>query len=359
MAWQNHIRGLVVVVITIGIATAHAEPPKADRPKKDAGGRTATTLNTGQEPAATTIERIMEQAVRNIAARYNLNDNQTEITRKLMSQGVHRFLKEHEAEVWPAIRGLLGAQLGTTPPENKDEVKRIGRTIRPLAKLAREAIFQANAEWREMLTPEQKKVHDFDLAEMGNQFEQMDKNLADWESGRPTDKGIFPPPNLGGDKLRRPSRPPDVPPERNLFDLNILEALVEAFIKEHQLDEGQITSARSILEEFKSKANDYRTSKKADFARILAEREEAYTHSDLQGIKKASAAHKSLLRPVYELCAQMEHRLEGLLTSIQLQRHADQRKTDKETSESVEVTTEKTPKKNASPVGSRKSNAPS
>ena len=62
----------------------------------------------------------MKQAVRNIAARYNLNDKQTEFTDELMTREVHRFLREHEAVIWPLIRDLLAAQL--RPPEDRQKM---------------------------------------------------------------------------------------------------------------------------------------------------------------------------------------------------------------------------------------------
>ena len=41
---------------------------------------------------------------------YNLNDEQSAKTQEIMQREVMRFLKEHEDEVWPIIRELLGAK---------------------------------------------------------------------------------------------------------------------------------------------------------------------------------------------------------------------------------------------------------
>ena len=121
-------------------------------------------------PESATVEKIMQQAVRNISRRYNLNEAQTEKTQEIMQREVHRFLREHENEVWPLIRDLLASQLGAKPPSNVDEVKRIGKAARPLAQLAREAIYRGNSEWRMYLTPEQKSTHDYDLGQMEETF---------------------------------------------------------------------------------------------------------------------------------------------------------------------------------------------
>jgi hypothetical protein len=283
----------------------------------------ADALNAGKTPAAATVEAIMEQAALNIAARYNLNDAQTDLTRKLMKREVYRFLEEHEAEVWPVIRDLLTAQLGAKPPENRDEVMRIGKAARPLLQLAKKAIFDANDEWHHILSPEQKQVHDFDLSEMKLTFEQIDKNFAEWEAGRPPPDNIFPPPQIDERQPRRPIKPGEEGPIKVVFEPNrIIETLVEAFIKDYELDEGQITAARSILQEFKAKATDFTESKRQEFAEIAKQQQEAITKRDLDGIKKAASAHKKLLEPVYEFCAQMDGRLKGLLTTAQIERHA-------------------------------------
>lgn len=298
---------------------------EADKSKKPPVEDAAEALDAGQVPAAATIERIMEQAARNITARYNLNDVQTEETRKLMKREVYRFLKAHENEVWPAIRDLLAAELGAKPPDSREEKMRLGKAARPLVKLAEEAIFGANEEWRLILTQEQKSVHDFDLSEMRKTFKKIDENFGEWEKGRSTENGIFPGPKLTGRQPPRPSQPPKgrLPePEVEIFNPHrIFETLVEEFIKEYELDEGQITSARSILEEFKGKANDVREAKKLQFAKIAVQQQEALTRRDLDAIKEAAAAHKKLLEPVYQLCSAMDDRLKALLTTAQIQRH--------------------------------------
>ena len=131
----------------------------------------------------------MDQAVRNIGRRYNLNAAQLEKTDAIMRRGVREFLHKHEGEVWPAIRDILTSPKGPTDPE---AAKRIGRIGAPLVGLAKQAILDGNAEWRLILTPEQKRTHDFDLKEMNKQFEQIEKNFADWTEGKTTEGGVFP-----------------------------------------------------------------------------------------------------------------------------------------------------------------------
>ncbi len=301
---------------------------QAEEPQKPVEPNPVEDLKTGARPAAATLELIMKRAVHNIAARYNLNDVQTEETDKLMKREVYRFLEQHENEVWPIIRDLLAAQL--QPPDDHEKMKRIGKAARPLAKLAKEAIFKANEEWRLILTPEQRDMHDFDLEEMRFTFGKIDENFEEWEAGQPTEKGIFPEPRITDRGPPRPTRPPQgrLPePKRETFDPNrIFATLVEEFIKEYELDKGQITSAKSILEEFKGRANNYREAKKHEFAKIAARQQEAMKNRDLAAVKKADTDRKELLKPVYTLCAEMEDRLKRLLRTEQIQRHAEMTK---------------------------------
>jgi hypothetical protein len=342
----------LALVLATPAWSVRADEPKRKMQPKPPVAEVAEALDAGNRPAAATIEKIMAQAVRNIAARYNLNDVQTAEKSKLMKREVHRFLQDHEAEVWPAIRDLLAARLGLEPPESQEDVKRIGKTARPLAELAEKAIFRANEEWRMILTPEQKKMHDFDLAEMEDTFEQIDKNFASWEEGRAPQGPIFPQPKIAGGPSR-PPRPNDgelPPPHVEVFNpTSIFEVLVEEFIKEYGLDEGQVTSARSILEEFKVKANDFQQDNKHELARIALRHQQAHAERDLKAVNKARVDRKELLKPVYVLCDEMDGRLRGLLTTAQIQRHDEKSAGSKTAKEKPTVKKRTSPSKVAKP----------
>ena len=227
-----------------------------------------------------TVERIVDQAVINIGRRYNLNNDQLEKTGRIMKTYVNGFLKEHEEEIWPAIRELLASNL--KPPDNEADLKRLGASARKLAKLAHKAVKDGNAEWRKILTDEQKKTHDYDLAELDKTFAQMDQNFGAWQDGRSTaDNPIF-----GNNRERvarsqdgppTPPRPPEGLPsgKKDPFELSVFDVFVERFIKDYELDGAQIETARSILKEIKAKARDFQAKKKTAFAEIEMERNKA------------------------------------------------------------------------------------
>jgi len=316
----------MLAIFTTFAAGQEPQPPAvppASQPAP-AAANAATALESGTTPTSATVEKLMEEAVKNISRRYNLNEAQAAETQKLMKREVNRFLKEHEAEVWPAIRDLLAAQLGGKPPDNREEVMRIGKTAKPLVALAKDAILKANEEWRINLTPEQKVTHDYDLGEMEKTFSQIDKNFGDWASGKPTDAGLFPAPPAVDRSPPRPKKPPaGIPePEVETFRVTIFDTFVEEFIKDYQLDQGQIDSARSILKEFKVKANDFKAAKQEELAKIAVDQKAAMEARDRDKMAATEASRKKVLEPVYALFGEMEARLKALLTTAQVERHA-------------------------------------
>lgn len=290
------------------------------------GADAVAALAAGGTPAAATVEKIMEQAVRNIARRYNLNEAQTIETDKLMKREVQKFLKDHEAEVWPVIRDLIAAQFGGKPPEAND-AKRIGSSAKPLFAKAKEAILRGNEEWRMFLNAEQKAMHDYDLAEMDKQFQKIDKNFTDWSQGIPADAGLFPSPASAELSPPRPKKPnPGLPdPEVEIFRISVFATFVEEFIKENQLNQGQIDSARSILKEYEGKANDFKKNKKEELSKVAAAQKAALEARDREKMAAAENDRKKLLEPVQALIGEMEDRLKGLLTSAQLERYGARR----------------------------------
>lgn len=323
MSLRTRYACLLGTVLSVMLCTSSGWAVQPVKPVKPDVSGVAEALETGRTPAAATLEKIMEAATRNIAIRYNLDEAQRAYTEMMMKTEVRRFLKEHENEVWPVIGDLLRTRLGLDPPDREDAM-RIGKAAKPLLGAAREYIFKANEEWRAILNPEQLKVHDFDLADMNRQFDVIGGNFDSWAEGEPNPGGIFPRSPKGRGQPKRPLKPDVVQPQHRMFDPNpMLATLVEEFIKAHKLDDGQITAARSILEEFKGKANDVTVSKKRELAAALAARNDALQRRDRPGLKKAVADHKKLLKPIYQLCDQMTERLEGLLTTAQRQRQAN------------------------------------
>jgi hypothetical protein len=169
-------------------------------------------------------------------------------------------------------------------------------------------------------------MHDYDLSEMEKTFQKINENLDRWAEGKPPKGGLFPPPPPPSQSPATPPRPPSglpKPPDPEVIVARetFFDAFVDRFVKENELDPGQITAARSILNEFKAKVSDFRSSNKEEIGKLVATQQAAATTRDREQVAAAEESRRRFLQPVYDLFDEMESRLAALLTSTQLERY--------------------------------------
>ncbi len=305
------------------------------------------------------IDQMMDQAANNIARRYNLNQEQREYTHKMLTQRVTRFLDGHP-EIWPLIRDMARYQMRGEAPDG-EIAKRIGMAAQPLLKDIQDEILSANKEWGQMLTPEQKKVHEWDLRDMERTFSKMQKNFSSMADGQSVEQGIFPKPNTEEPQPTIPPRPADNwkpnPPNadahtesKNLEDW--WDAYVREFIRRHSLDDAQAETAWSILRELKGRARTYRLSKAKDFKMLEQRMSEVHRRGQppevLQARIEAYEKMKtSLNKPILDLFQELQQRLERIPRSVQKQ--ADGTGTDEKPKGDATKTDEQMPQASPSP----------
>lgn len=270
------------------------------------------------------LDRILDQAVRNLAMRYNLNAEQMRYTNDLMHTRVKKFIQAHQKEAWPVLRELMRYQLKAETPDG-DAAKRIAEAALPLFEEAKKAILDANNEWRDHLSDEQKKLHDFDLKEMNGTFQFVQQNLGVWKDGKPQSSSLFPapPPKRLPNEPPTPPRPPEEmirPIEEGVTSRDMFTAYVDGFIRDYGLDSAQASSARAIQKEIMEKAAAYQKSHEQDLARCAAAIREAIKQGDSAKQKELEAQHQRLLEPVQTYFDDMVDRLVGLLTVDQKQK---------------------------------------
>ncbi len=337
---------LAVSLFTIMQSLVLAGSTVASDPQKNL----KNDLQNSKSASAATVETIRRAAVKNIAARYNLNDLQLRLTDELMEREVYRFLTEHEETVWPAIRDLLSCQLGANPP-GVEKSRQIGKSVLPIIAEAKKAIFQANDEWRTILSDDQKTMHDWDMSEMEKQFQKINQNMKGWADGLPNSQGLFPTQDMSNSppKPKLPvegwipdgssgESPPDVrvvehspttplpktgPSTEKGFHPDVFEKFVEEFIKEYHLGQGQIDSARSILKEYKDKAASYCSKSSAHLTLLETREKEAQRPFDRKAMAEIHEQRKQLLQPIYDLFGKMEERLKALLNRTQLAQYRE------------------------------------
>lgn len=260
------------------------------------------------------VPAMIDQAVANISRRYNLNKTQHEFTQKMMEEGVNRFLREHQDDIYPLIRDLAGAQLKGANL-SVEQRKRIGKAAQPLVEAAREAILKNNEEWRKNLSEEQKKLHDWDLKEMEGQFGQIRDNMHQMERGLAVDNPIFPEPKPSSDPPPPPRKPPDrkiaLPPDPVVVDDvdGVFDRAVAKLIRDYDLDPAQAEAARSIGREYKAYAQVYRNAHKDEFEALRKTREEATKTGDLKKAQQAEEQEEKLNARIRQFLDEMKERL--------------------------------------------------
>jgi hypothetical protein len=295
----------MAVVLLAGVAIAQGQTPTTAPTTQPTSKpvEKATSQTHPQNPELWDVEQMMEDAVQQISRRYNLNKAQENYTRLLLVGRVREFLDKNEKEVRELLKESIDLRLHpdkATPEANKKWAERAG----PIYDAARKTILEGNAEWREILNEEQKKIHDSDLAQMKANFEQVNQVIEDWKAGKGSGRGAT------------SDRPPPV--QIRMGEDNWL-TYVTLFISAYQLDEKQTNSAKEkIYKEFFGKAKAYRERKKEDFDKIEAE-----LRSPSKDQKKPTRPVElmqkkgELERPIRKMFMEMDERLIELLRSDQ------------------------------------------
>ena len=118
------------------------------------------------------IDALIDNHVRLLARRYDLSDEQFAFTEEFLRQSADLFLERNQDVMNGLIDELFDVRAGgDVSPE---ELMAWGKRALPLYQEAKLMIIEGNSEWREILTDEQKTIHDEDL-------ELMYRNIATTE----------------------------------------------------------------------------------------------------------------------------------------------------------------------------------
>lgn len=346
-------RGLCLVAVVLAAPMAGWASPN------DKG------LKLDQGPAAWNVDAMIEQASKNIIRRYNLNEEQAAKTREMLQAGVHKFLREHQEEIWPLLRELWEFQIKGELPDPAVS-KRIGARVRPLLVAAQKAILEGNEVWGDILSEDQRRLHEFDLNEMRNTFGKMDENFKNWEAGRPVLQPIFPRYVKKDDEPKRPKKPtprsvisdkPFKQPVGSSHEawLTGYRSYTERFVKDYALDDTQIEAAMSILREIEARAKGHLAGVKNEEAAISKNREAAFGKAEWDKYRQLLKASQALNAPLTEFFAELKSRLDTIPTEAQRQAF---RENLKSTQEPEKKSTKKTGSKE-SLRGSKAKAAPS
>lgn len=262
----------------------------------------------------------MDEAVSQIARRYNLSTAQENYTRLLLKKRTLAFLELHEKDVRELLKESIDLRTGAKKPTFEAYMKWAARAA-PIYAEASKAIKDGNLEWRAILNEDQKKTHDADLALMDTNFDQITKTMEEWKKGN-TPAGKAPgspgaesgPGSVGNPQQGQKSvAPPAIvrkEPEDNWL------AYVNLFIDTYGFDEKQANAARDrIHKDTKEQAIKYRQKHKAEFESVESSMKLA--GAPKTKIQEVAAKKSELEKPVREMFIDMDRRLDGLIDSKQ------------------------------------------
>ena len=295
---------LVSLIVMFSAAGAMAQDnPSPDNPP-------AQSPNPTDPFAMWNVQQMIDRASGQVVKRYKLTPEQEDFTRKLMATGVNTFLDKHEQEIRDIFAEAIKYQISGNPPP-PDKVKEWTAQITPMFDEAKTQILEGNRQFREVLTDDQKKIHDIDLRVMEQNFKDADKRLTRWREGgydpnvdfgpqpkpgaQPQPAAVKPPPPAPVEPAPAPiaATPPAAPPapetpaiptpapvpaptrisgptassdNSRLGDL--WEMYVRKFIDNYRLEQAQANQALQILDDARKQAGEYLTSHKSDYEKL-------------------------------------------------------------------------------------------
>lgn len=319
-------------VLSFFVVSATGQDPRQDE-QRDPSTKPITSQTHPNNPELWNVDAMMEDAVLQIARRYNLNKAQEQYTRLLLTSRVRAFLEEREPEIRELLKESIDLRRGLKEG-SLENYKRWATRAAPLYLEAQKAILEGNDEWRGILNDDQKKIHDADLGLMKNQFGQVTRIMEDWKGGKgiPGMPGSPGTPSVGGIRSGGPemSKVSDAQPgiRRQLMEDNWL-AYTNLFIQTFNLDEKQTVAARDkIHKEIRDDARKYREKRKDDFAAI---EEQAKSPKPKWPAPELSRRRAELERPLQDMFKSLHQRLDQLPTSKQRAEANPNRRTQLET----------------------------
>ncbi len=341
------IIGLTILTSLTAGTWAQQPPPAQPAPAQP-------KIDPANPMAMWNIQQMIDRAVSQVVKRYSLTPEQEEFTRNLMAARVNSFLDKHEQEIRDIFAEAIKFQIAGTPP-SPEKVKEWTATITPMFDEAKVSIIDGNHEFREILSDDQRKVHDVDLKIMENNFKDAEQRLGRWREGefdptrdfadpnrpqqradrtagtRPRTNPAAPVPANGQASVTPQASAPVPPgpaapaapsrvsgPSAGSADrtADFWEMYVQKFIANYQLDQNQSNLAMQILAESRKRASEYLTSRKDEYERLQTLL--ANAGNDPKAAAEIQKQITDLNKPVQEdLFNEMKQRLDRIPTETQ------------------------------------------
>jgi hypothetical protein len=130
------------------------------------------------------IDLLVDNYTRFLARKYDLTEEQDEYTKYLLRERAQEFLNQHDDRLRVLVDRLFEVRTGGDMTQ--EELIQWGQQVQPIYEEAKQLIIDGNNEWREILTDEQKAIHDGDVKLMYQSFETTEEKLGRILSGEMT-----------------------------------------------------------------------------------------------------------------------------------------------------------------------------
>ncbi|MCK4343005.1 MAG: hypothetical protein KAY37_14925 [Phycisphaerae bacterium] len=173
------------------------------------------------------VDALIDNYARLLARKYDLTEEQDVFTQEYLRQRTHEFLDQHRDGLFALVDQMFEARGGGEI--SQEELIDWGKCAMPLFEQAKVLIIEGNNEWRDILTEEQREIHDADLKLMFEGFNTTQEKLHRIVKGEMTveefrnpsrpprrakEKPISPPPSREGVTPATPEKPEQLPPPR-------------------------------------------------------------------------------------------------------------------------------------------------
>lgn len=172
MRWTKPARAVLLAILLPTLATPILAQ---DREEGGAAGYSAIIDN---------IDLLVDNYARFLARKYDLTEEQDEYTKSLLRERSQQFLDQNEEVLRDAIDRMFEVRSGGDM--SPEELIEWGRSVQPVYEQAKKVILEGNNDWREILTPEQKTIHDEDVRLMEESFTTTEDQLTRILSGEMT-----------------------------------------------------------------------------------------------------------------------------------------------------------------------------
>ena len=162
------IRTVIGRFSLVVLAAAMAAPATARQDKREQS-------RSSRWSALLDVDLMVNTYSRFLARKYDLNEEQDEYTRQYLAEQANLFMDAHRDEVSDLIDRMFEVRTGGEM--ESDELIDWGKRILPIYQEAKKIIVMGNGEWRDILTDEQKAIHDSDLKMMHQSFETTEDQL--------------------------------------------------------------------------------------------------------------------------------------------------------------------------------------